>query len=825
MTKIAKIAVSAATYAIDRPYDYLVPDELRDSLLPGMRVAVPFGSGNRLCDAIVLSCAEQDPPQGVRMKAILAQLDERPMLSHDFLQLALWMRDRYFCTVYDAARVMLPAGLWFSLKDCWLIAPGIDREAAYAAAGSSGHAKHLIELLFANNGAAEMGQIHLAFGTSDPNPAIRHLAEQGIIQRETSAVRGIGDKTEQVATLAVTPEEALAWMESRRRKAPLQYRAAETLCAMGEVSSKELCYFTGASMTTLRSLQKAGILNLEKRECYRRPILTAAEEAPPVVLNEEQQEAYEGLLALTEQPVPGVSLLYGVTGSGKTLVYVRLIQSLREQGKSVIVLVPEISLTPQLVQRFTSYFGEDVALLHSSLGAGERYDEWKRVRDGKANVVIGTRSAIFAPAQNIGAIILDEEQESSYKSEQNPRYHAREIARYRSARENALLILGSATPTVETMYRAKSGQYHLFEMKRRFNERALPAVDIVDMKKELRSGNGGCISEKLREELQHTIERGEQAILFLNRRGANRMVTCGECGQIPECPRCSVPMTYHSANGRLMCHYCGHSEVLPSGCPVCGGILSFVGAGTQKAEEELKNLFPDIEILRMDADTVSASNSHEAILERFRRKKIPVLLGTQMVAKGLDFENVTLVGVLAADQSLYATDYRSGERTFSLLTQVVGRSGRGSKIGRAVIQTYTPDNDVILTAARQDYESFYQQELCMRKLRERPPYGDMLMIGASGLEEIAVLRGCARLRDALNHALEQPEYRKYPYRLLGPAPAAIAKMNQRYRYRLILTIQNTKEVRRLVAHLLRSALSDRQNKNVSFFADFDPLED
>lgn len=823
VAKIAKVAVAAATYAIDRPYDYLIPVELTETLCPGMRVAVPFGQGNRVSDGIVLACMEAQTEGTTRLKYIIAQLDQEPMLGPEFIQLALWMRDRYFCTVYDAARIMLPAGLWFSLKDCWKIRPGVDREAAFEAAGRSAQAKHLVELLFANDGWAELGQIRLAFGTADPNPAIRMLQEKGIIQQETSAARGIGDKTEQLAELAISPDEAMALIAPKRKKAPLQYSVVETLCAIGQVSAKELCYFTGASMQTLRSLVKAGILDLSKREVYRRPELPDVLPAGQIVLNDSQQQAFEGLLKLCDGTA-SAALLYGVTGSGKTLVYIRLIQALLEQGKSAIVLVPEIALTPQLMERFISHFGRNVALLHSSLSAGERYDEWKRVKNGDAAVVVGTRSAVFAPVRNLGVIIMDEEQEPSYKSEQTPRYHAREVAKYRCSKEGALFLMGSATPTVETMYYAQSGQYSLFRLAGRYNEQALPRVEIVDMKLELRQGNGTCVSKKLRQELEETIDRGEQAILFLNRRGANRMVTCSECGLTPDCPRCSVKLTYHSANQRLMCHHCGHSQPTPKHCPECGGILTFVGAGTQKAEEELRNLFPGSEILRMDTDTVTATNSHEAILEQFRKKKASILLGTQMVAKGLDFENVTLVGVLAADQSLYTEDYRAGERTFSLLTQVVGRAGRGSKEGRAVIQTYTPENDVICSAACQDYEAFYEQELRMRRMRERPPFGDILVISASGPEETAVLRGCMRLRDALNEALKHDAYQSYDYRLLGPAPAAVAKVNNRYRYRIVLNIKNTKEVRRLIAHLLRMALMDKQNKTVSFFADFDPME-
>lgn len=824
MPYTAKIAVSAATYAIDRPYDYLVPEELRSTLKVGMRVAVPFGAGNRSRDGIVLSLGEAEPGQ-MKLKSIVAQLDQEPLLSESDIKLALWMREQYFCTVYDAARVILPAGLWFSLKDCWRIAPEIDRERAFEAAGKSRHANHLIELLFANDGWAELGQIRLAFGTVDPNPAIRQLEATGIITKETSAARGIGDKTEKIVSLATDPEEAMAWVIPRRRKAPLQYAVMETLCAVGLISAKELCYFTGASSATLKALEKAGLLTMGKQEVYRRPKLSQAiHRSDPPVLNTEQRAAYEGLLELAEREGPEAALLYGVTGSGKTQVYIRLICSILEQGKSALVLVPEIALTPQLMEQFISHFGENVAIMHSALSAGERCDEWKRIRSGAAKVVVGTRSAVFAPLENLGVIILDEEQEPSYKSEQTPRYHAREVAKYRCVKEKALLLLGSATPLVETMYHAVQGDYHLFRMSQRYNAKDMPEVVIVDMKQELRGGNGGSVSKALERELRANIERGEQSILFLNRRGSSRRVTCGECGQSPVCPRCSVHLTYHSANGRLMCHYCGHSEPLPQYCPTCGGLLSFVGAGTQKVEEELHKIFPEPPILRMDTDTVTATRNHETILHEFQKKKVPILIGTQMVAKGLDFENVTLVGAISADQGLYVDDFHAGERTFSLLTQVVGRSGRGSKVGRAVIQTYTPENEILQCAARQDYDAFYHQEIRLRQLRNHPPFSDLMVLNVSGVEETAVLRVCMKLRDNLEHAMRQIPYSTYSFTLLGPAPAAVARINGRYRYRLTLNTKNTKPIRMLLAHLIQQAQKDKTNQGVSVFADTNPLD-
>ncbi len=818
---VAKVAVKAATYAIDKPYDYDIPQTLLPRVRPGMRVILPFGPGSRRTEGIVLALEQGRPEQ--RRKSILTLLDETPVLDGQAIRLALWMRERWFCTVYDAARAMLPAGLYFSLQDQYVLAEGVDREAAYDAAGRSEHARRILELVFAA-GSAEVRQLKELFGTSDPNPALKLLTDKGILRLETSASRGVGDKTEQVASLCVPPEEALAQVSPRRNAAPVRYAVVELLCTVGSASAKEICYFTGASNATLRALAKRGLITLERREVLRRTTVENVDPAPPPVLNEEQQAAFAGLDALAVAGQPAAALLYGVTGSGKTQVYIRLIHETLARGRGAMVLVPEIALTPQLLRIFTAQFGDEIAILHSSLRAGERYDQWKRVRAGQARVVIGTRSAVFAPLQNLGLIILDEEQEYTYKSEQVPKYHARDVAKYRCVQHNALLVLGSATPSVESMYLAEMGVYHRFTLSQRYNQHALPQVTIADMKEELRAGNGGCLSAPLRQALEDNLLAGEQSILFLNRRGASRMVTCGACGQVPTCPRCSVHLTYHSANGRLMCHYCGHSEKLPDRCPDCGGELDFIGLGTQRVQEELEAAFPNVQVLRMDTDTISASQSHEKLLARFEKERVPILVGTQMVAKGLDFENVTLVGVVSADLSLYVDDYRAGERTFSLLTQVVGRAGRGSKLGRAVIQTYTPENDVILCAAVQDYDSFYRQEIALRQVRGCPPFRDLFVLTASGLSEGAVLAACMRLRRALEDWLRRPEFQGLACQLLGPAPASVAKVNDRYRYRLTLACRNTKQVRAMVAYLVRCAQKDKDNRGVSVSADVNPVD-
>jgi len=534
-------------------------------------------------------------------------------------------------------------------------------------------------------------------------------------------------------------------------------------------------------------------------------------------LNNEQSAVFKGLQSLLINSSPEAALLYGVTGSGKTHVYIELIKSALSFGRTAIVLVPEIALTPQTVSIFASHFGEAVAVLHSALGTGERYDEWKRIHDGNVKVVVGTRSAVFAPLSNIGLIVIDEEQEHTYKSESSPRYHAREIAKYRVTRSSALMLLASATPSIDSMYAAKTGKYKLYHLNNRYNKRDLPPVVIVDMKKELQAGYGGTISSVLRNEIEKNIQCGEQSILFINRRGTAPLVACGECGFTYKCRHCSVSMTYHKSNKRLLCHYCGYSISTPDNCPDCPGKLNFIGAGTQKIEMELLDLFPDISIIRMDADTTTRKNSHDKLLSDFRKRKADVLLGTQMVTKGLDFENVTLVGVLSADMSLYMSDYRAHEKTFSLITQVVGRSGRGEKPGRAVIQTYTPEHNVICLASNQNYETFYENEIVLRQALGSPPVNDLIAISATGTDESKVINSCAKLKNALNGYFRGDS----DVKLLGPAPANVSKVNNKYRYRLLVNCKNRKRVRETIAHVIKEFARDSKNRGVTVFADAD----
>ena len=809
---MVKVAVSAAPYSIDKPYSYLVPESLAAAAVPGVRVMVPFGRGNKESEGLILARVQEPKLPG--SKAIRQILDSEPVLDKAGIDLALWMRGRYFCTVFEAVKTILPAGLWYGLREIWSLA--MEPEAARSAAVGIPGAWQVLDLLEKQGGKADIRVLRDALGDGAEKP-LKAMKKAEILTCETDAKRKIADKSHRMVELAANTEDAYALTEPKRRSAPARYEVVNFLATAGRTPAAEVSYYTGASARTLKAMEKAGLIAFSEEEELRVPSLDDVEPGPEIVLNEEQQRAFEEILGRVQAAKPSVTLLHGVTGSGKTQVYLRLVQETLALGKTAMVLVPEIVLTPQMMRKFSSYFGSRVAMLHSSLKMTERYDQWKRIRRGEVDVVLGTRSALFAPLKNLGLIIMDEEQEGSYQSENVPRYDAREVAKYLCVREKAALVFGSATPTVETAWAAEQGSYQKALLRRRYNENALPEVLIADLRQEILNGNPGLISTPLRQELEKNLAAGEQSILFLNRRGSSRMLLCGECGYVPQCPRCSTAMTYHSANGRLMCHYCGHSEPAADTCPECGGWMKHVGAGTQKVEEELRELFPEAGILRMDADTTAGG--HEEILQTFERERVPILLGTQMVAKGLDFENVTLVGVLSADISLYVDNYRAAERTFSLLTQVVGRAGRGGKTGRAVIQTYTPGNDVIRCAARQDYDAFYESEIRMRRLRRYPPFADLFTVTVSGTEEGRVLRAAVSVRETLRQLCRRPELAAGEPEVLGPAPAPVVKVNNRFRYRCTLVGKNDKATREMLAWLQKDFAKDSANRGMNLFVD------
>ena len=818
---IARVAVSSVPFAADKLYTYLVPEELMASAAEGKRVLIPFGRGNRRSEGFLIELSREECT--VPLKPLGTVLDAAPLLDSKDIRLVRWMKARYFCTYYDALKTLLPGGVWLQSREVWRLADTVSAETALASAAPDSLEENLLRAILSANGLDRAALD--ALGGDKTGRTLRLLEQSGLLTCETTIKQRLGDKTMRMVSLCVSAEDALAAVEPKRRSAPVRYAVIALLIREGTLSTQEIGYYTGATMQTLRGLKKSGLVEFSEQEVLRVSTVGAdTGESAFVTLNEEQRSAFEGLSALLGREGGAAALLYGVTASGKTQVYRKLIEETLARGRTAMLLVPEIALTPQMMRKFSAQFGSSVVMLHSGLPLTERYDQWKRIRRGEVRVVLGTRSAVFAPLPELGLIILDEEQEGSYQSENPPRYHARDIAQFRCAQHSALMLLGSATPTVETSYYAKQGRYEVFPLYRRYNELPLPKVLIADMKDELWQGNETSIGQALRAELEKNIERGEQSILFLNRRGSARLLLCGECGYVPQCPRCSVPMTYHSANERLMCHYCGHSEPVLERCSECGGLMKRVGAGTQKVEQELHDLFPEAQVLRMDADTVGAAGSHEALLREFEEKKIPILLGTQMVAKGLDFENVTLVGVLDADLSLYAQNYHAAERTYSLLAQVVGRAGRGERAGRAVIQTYHPENEVIRAAADQDYGAFYRSELRLRRLRRYPPFADLYTLTITGSEEHRVIAAACALRDALRHESEKEPLRTLETEVLGPAGAPVVKVNNRYRYCVYLCARSDASLRRIVSDYLRAFYARKENRGLDIFADCNALQ-
>ena len=796
------------------PAFYRVPDELREQVQIGTRVLVPFGFGNKRAEAVVLAF-RQDTGE-YKLKPVVEVLDDAPVLTAEQLKLAAWMRERLYCTYFDCVRVMLPAGLWFKRNETYTLAPDADLAALRQREDEAGAVLALFDRLGQTLAVSDIRQ---RLGGKSVTRVLDALAGEGVLVYHSNTTQKSNDKTEKMLSLDMEADEAMAHIS---RRSPARMDVVSVLADGGWMSQKELVYMTGVSDAALRDMVKKGILREHYEERLRTPDFSEVPKAAPPVLSAAQQQVFDGIAALMDENAPRAALLFGVTGSGKTQVYLKLIEKALGQGKSAIVLVPEIGLTPQVLRQFAAQFGDEVAVLHSALSAGERYDSFKKIRSGRARVVIGTRSAVFAPVENLGVLIIDEEQDGAYRSEQSPRYHARDVAKYRVAQQNALLVLGSATPSVETYYGAKQGKYPVFRLAERFLGAGLPDVLISDMRGLAREGRTGVIGPQLESELIDTLEKGKQAILFLNRRGNSRVIGCALCGWVPECPSCSTSMTYHSVSGRAMCHYCGASVKITGKCPVCGGESLFTETpGTQKVELELHEKFPSARVLRMDADTMNTKGAHEKLLSQFAKGGADILLGTQMVTKGLDFENVTLAGVLDADQSLYAQDYRARERTFSLITQVVGRAGRRFDTGKAVIQTYSPAHPVILTAARQDYEAFFEREMETRQALRCPPVCGLTVLTAVGEVEQQVLKSLIALKTRLQSLMEG-QYADVKAPVLGPAAAQVVKVMGRYRYHLTMRADSTARWRSLIAGVIREFMQDSKNRGVTVFADENP---
>lgn len=792
MEKLAKVCVDTGLMSLDRTFDYIIPDAWKETLCIGHPVEVPFGGSRK--HGIVVGFTEEASPY--RLKTILRVTHPAPVLGQTEIELAGYMQKMYVASFYDCLKLMCPPGLFGKADKRVILTEPEEEEKTLRPVGQ----ERILSYLSEEGGESTLETLKSRFGP-EAATIVRALCEKKLVRTEAVTEKPLRPLMRKFVQL--TPGTSA---EAVPASAAAQRRVLSYLAEHGKTALSECLAETNAGSAVIAALRDKGFLAMEESEVRRNPF--AAKRVQPsadMTPTEEQKAVLSTLCGASDEGRSDTFLLHGVTGSGKTEVYMQLIGHVLKKGKSAICLVPEISLTPQLTDRFISRFGDDVAILHSVLSPGERLDEWNRIRAGKAHVVVGARSAVFAPLSDIGTIIIDEEHESSYVSEQSPRYDAREVAERRCETAGAPLILASATPDVADYYRAEKGTYTLLTMKHRYNNVSLPDIAVADMRSELAAGNRSMFSEKLRKEIEKNLAAHEQTVLFLNRRGFSTFVSCRDCGYVVMCPSCSIALTYHKATGSLNCHYCGYREKVVTVCPECGGHhVRYFGTGTQRLEEEIHTLFPGASVLRMDVDTTAHKNGHEKILTKFREEKTDILLGTQMVAKGLDFPGISLVGVMAADMSLNIDDYRAAERTFNLITQVCGRAGRSDTRGRAVIQTYAPDNAVIGLAKSQDYEAFYESEIAYRQMFSYPPFSDIVCVTASAENEREAEEACRKLEaDFRTSILTDVTY--FP-----SAPAPLSRIKGRYRWRFWCKTTANMPTR----EKLREIFLLQENKNV-----------
>ncbi|MBO8167844.1 MAG: primosomal protein N' [Thermoanaerobacteraceae bacterium] len=797
----AEVYVELKNRRLDKTFHYKIPESLKEQISVGVRVTVPFGSGTYQGYVVDLA----DRADVSTAKSIKNVLDTKPVFTVKDIELARWMAEQYMCPFVAALECMLPAGLKYESRTVVRLKENAEEVAAL-----------LNTLKFLNPDAAAVLQelmdrqtvalqaLENKFPGKNIAEGLQQLKQYGIIEvRKEFYQTGI-----RYAQMAVVPEsireQAAEELQHLRRRAPKQAILLETILqAGGEIGVSNLLQRCGASRSSLNGLVDKGLVKLKKQVDHSNAGSTNFLGFP---LTDEQRQVYRRLQEAIRITRYRPFLLHGVTGSGKTEIYLRAVASVLQKGRQALVLVPEIALTPQMTKQFTDRFGEQVAVLHSGFGRSKRLQEWLRIRNGEANVVLGARSAVFAPLADIGLIIIDEEHESSYKQDRVPKYHAREVAEFRAQQHQAVLLIASATPSLESYASARRGRYQLLTMKRRASNRPLPAVAVVDMREERRQGNSGIFSTALYQSLESCIDKGNQAILFLNRRGYSSFFICTKCGFTIRCPHCDIALTYHDTGKRLLCHYCGHRQQVTHRCPRCGAYaVGGVGCGTQQVEHEVKHLFPGVPVIRVDVDTTRRQGSHERLLEDFRSGKAQLLIGTQMVAKGLDFPNVTLVGVVSADTGLNLPDFRSWERTFQLLTQVAGRAGRGKLPGRVIVQTYNPDNPAIEKAKVHDYDGFFREEIKRRRHFGYPPFCHLLRILITGQEQQTVMDSSQVLADCIKEHLSS-----VAGELLGPAPAPVSKIKDRHRWHVVLKSPYLQELKKVVNRSLQ-AFAHRYN--------------
>ncbi len=800
--KYASVIVDVPAMQTDRAFDYKIPEDWQDFLSPGMRVIVPFGP--RKVQGFVVET--KSTTEFERLKTISECLDLTPCLTPELLKVGHWLTEKTLCFKISAFQAMLPAAMKAKYeKVVTLTSDHILRDISKQ-----------LQPFFYKKSQVDMKELEKAV----PLRTIQKEIENGHLELIYKVKQKGQKKKIRMVRLDCSPEELSEQIKAINTNAKKQLEVLKYLEAnsISEIPVADLLALTNTSDATLKALISKGILVEEHKEVYRDPYQDRQfEKTNPLPLNSEQQQAIAPILSSVENEEHHVFLMYGVTGSGKTEVYLQSIEAVLKNGKEAIVLVPEISLTPQMVNRFKGRFGSKVAVLHSGLSTGEKYDEWRKIQRKEVQLVVGARSAIFAPFENLGMIIIDEEHESSYKQEENPRYHARDVAIYRAKFHQCPVVLGSATPTLETFARAQKDVYKLLTLKERVNKRSMPSVEIIDMREELRSGNRTMFSTTLIEKLTNRLEKNEQSVLFLNKRGYSSFVMCRDCGFVIQCPHCDISLTYHRFGQQLKCHYCGHEEPMPNVCPECHSEhIRFFGTGTQRVEEELLKVLPEARIIRMDVDTTGRKGAHEKLLTKFGNKEADILLGTQMIAKGLDFPDVTLVGVLTADTMLHLPDFRAAEKTFQLMTQVSGRAGRHELPGEVVIQTYTPENYSIQLASKYDYDAFYMQEMFLRKSHAYPPYYFLALVTVSHPEITKVVSVTDKIVQFLRRNVTNET------KILGPVASPIPRINDRYRYQCMVKYKREKNLHETLRKIIEHFQQEMSSNDLMITIDLSP---
>lgn len=786
--KYAEVIIDNRGSSTDKPYTYIIEPDMVETIEEGMRVLVPFGRGNRVIKGIVINikdCYEE----GYSLKSIIDTLDDKPLISKDMIQLSLWMSEQYLSPYIETFQTLLPPGDFKEVKTYIILkedSPSIDKDKL------SLLEKEIIHLLIGQGSKMELEIIKNKINNKSIKKIINRLEDLGIIETSLEIQTSIDKKYERYISIVDKSMSNESMLEIIGKRSYKQLEIANFLLTIDEISIKELMTETNSSLSTIKALEDKGIIRISEKEVYRTPIKQNIKPYKKHQLSFDQKNAVDTILSsIKNKDRTNKFLIHGVTGSGKTEIYLQLVEEMIKYGKETIVLVPEIALTPQTIERFVGRFGNNVAVLHSKLSFGERFDQWRKIKEGKVQIVVGARSAIFAPFNNLGLIIIDEEHENTYKSSMNPKYDAIEVAEKRCEQIGGYLVKGSATPSMESYYRSQKGEIRLINLDKRINNRKLPKVKIIDMRQELNMGNKSIFSRELYEAIDENLKKGRQTILFLNRRGYSTFISCRQCGYVVKCNECSISMTYHMKDNKLKCHYCGLAINPPKICPDCKSkYIKYFGIGTEKVEEFTKQLFPKAIVKRMDMDTTSKKGSHENILDKMKNQKIDILIGTQMVAKGLDFNNVTLVGIIAADTSLNLPDFRSSERTFQLITQVAGRAGRGDFDGKVVVQTYNPEHFSINCAKEHDYVNFYNMEIALRKEFNYPPFTNIISIVIYGEDSRHV---ATKTEEVYNLIIEDMENRGIGFLskdVTGPLPAPLEKIKNNYRYQILIKCEN-----------------------------------